>query len=1471
MVSMEQLISGRKYNFYKILVIFILFFCFQKNLNAAWLGVQMDLLKDKSAIIITATAENSPANDAGLKPGDIILSADGKTISGDKQIQNFIKFLKNKPLNSTATIVVKDKNGTKKNLTINFNRKESPKFPIWTIESKNYVTFLLETTYHFPKQEINQNYFSKKTREKYQYGTISCVPKASHAYSVGVRPYDIFISVNGEKFDPVKTKIKPGINRVKIKRGNQIIIKDIISTPSSGGRLWRLSEKYLDCTPEFSDYMCFEIAGTGKNLSKEETFRRDKLTYDCLVRNNNPDIPFHKVGEKSYNLKVNSLTFILNYLTFDKLDIPQTNKYLGYARNTLDIFDDAIEKKLITKESISETYNALNKAISNATTHAQGSGKELFKSKLKDKLEVKKKDIERRKKLVSDTFERNGLTNETINIITTNSYYLRKNMELDFMEDYLLKIKNQIEWNKNNLKYLDDVYEDLYDIYNQKEKPFENLRLLDEGLEIAKSFGDDLHALNAYGRFLQSSNINILLLWEDQKKMIKRGNDSLKLMKEYINRLDNLDNVKKDELYKLDKYHYTNIISGIGLLRTTFWTSGKDFEIYLNKGLNHIENSKYKDELWSSKFGMLVLSLQYYLPKDDLEKFTFNLNLAKSMIAESSGDYSKLLTIFNNSGTLFNIYYTSGLIDEGKYLLDYANKYFSRKELETNPVYRAGTMILDLYQARNLSNQKQHKEASIVLENVIKYSKFNNTLNPKTIYETVIIQNIIPLLVENYVELNDIDKINFYSKFYFEKDFNNITAKDFKNVARYYAELPEDGLRLYNSFLKQYIKNNNIKQISKLEKFLKNNLIKFSDRHFKKKTDMSMTNDLAVIGYLTEISLNLFKYQEKNALAVNILDYAQPKFVKHINNQLYQSIWRPGAESKEIAYNFLEASIYIDKKEFFNKAYEIAQLSKNTNTSRDLFKALKKQKIKGELGSLITEFNNVEREILVILRSDDFKAKDTGGKKIQTNNSSTLKDLNVKLNSLKSKISKIDPNYFNSLNIKPASINEIQKHLKNDESLLDYFIAEDDLFVVLINKNNFFLEKRNINAKTISEYSKKIRDSLNIASNLKPFPVNASYKLNNDIFSFLDKKIPENAKVIVVPDSYLNSVPLHLLSLEDKSDCKNCSDVKFNLFRNHFVYMPTAETLINLDAYKDKYKYVKTASLNQNVERLKKFSEKNKTIPDSYKNIKKYIKDKKWKKDGKSKILNKPTKEKGYIGIGDPDLYASRSNKVSEKQKITFIRGISGNKIKSEDIKSIYGPVNGSADELKIVSNFLDQLNTKILLKDKATEDIVKSQDFNNFDIIHFATHGEVSGALSGYNEPFLVLTPPQKVTNEEDGLLTMSEIMGLSNSASLVVLSACNTASGDQSPSEGFSGLTKGFFIAGSKNLMVSNWYVETYSTKDLITSFFNEAKNNNNLSISKNLNNSMIKFIKENKDKSHPVFWAPFVIVGNDQKLNI
>ena len=155
------------------------------------------------------------------------------------------------------------------------------------------------------------------------------------------------------------------------------------------------------------------------------------------------------------------------------------------------------------------------------------------------------------------------------------------------------------------------------------------------------------------------------------------------------------------------------------------------------------------------------------------------------------------------------------------------------------------------------------------------------------------------------------------------------------------------------------------------------------------------------------------------------------------------------------------------------------------------------------------------------------------------------------------------------------------------------------------------------------------------------------------------------------------------------------------------------------------------------------------------------------------------------------------------------------------------------------------------------------------YKIIHFATHGEISGALEGINEPFLVLSPPSSTSNE-DGLLTMSEIMSLDTNADLVVLSACNTASGDEIGSEGFSGLAKSFFMSGSKSILVSNWYVETYSAKEIVINLFKNIKNNNNLTVSKALNLAMLDMAKNQKDRSHPLFWAPFVVVGKNQSLS-
>ena len=114
-----------------------------------------------------------------------------------------------------------------------------------------------------------------------------------------------------------------------------------------------------------------------------------------------------------------------------------------------------------------------------------------------------------------------------------------------------------------------------------------------------------------------------------------------------------------------------------------------------------------------------------------------------------------------------------------------------------------------------------------------------------------------------------------------------------------------------------------------------------------------------------------------------------------------------------------------------------------------------------------------------------------------------------------------------------------------------------------------------------------------------------------------------------------------------------------------------------------------------------------------------------------------------------------------------------------------------------------------------------------------------------------------------------MSEIMSLNTNANLVVLSACNTAAGDEAGSEGFSGLANSFFMSGSKSILVSNWYVETYSAKEIVINLFKNLKDNPNFSISEGLKLTMSEMVKNEKERSHPLFWGPFVVVGKNQPL--
>jgi CHAT domain-containing protein len=165
--------------------------------------------------------------------------------------------------------------------------------------------------------------------------------------------------------------------------------------------------------------------------------------------------------------------------------------------------------------------------------------------------------------------------------------------------------------------------------------------------------------------------------------------------------------------------------------------------------------------------------------------------------------------------------------------------------------------------------------------------------------------------------------------------------------------------------------------------------------------------------------------------------------------------------------------------------------------------------------------------------------------------------------------------------------------------------------------------------------------------------------------------------------------------------------------------------------------------------------------------------------------------------------------------------------------------------------------------------------DLSDRRVIAFATHALVPGDLDGLDQPALALCSPSVSGDGEDGLLTMEEILRLKLNADWVVLSACNTGAAEGKGAEAISGLGQAFFYAGTRAILVSMWPVETTSARKLTTGLFKYQQKEQTLSKARALQKSALDLIDGPGIKdpasgriaasyAHPLFWAPFIVVG-------
>jgi CHAT domain-containing protein len=180
--------------------------------------------------------------------------------------------------------------------------------------------------------------------------------------------------------------------------------------------------------------------------------------------------------------------------------------------------------------------------------------------------------------------------------------------------------------------------------------------------------------------------------------------------------------------------------------------------------------------------------------------------------------------------------------------------------------------------------------------------------------------------------------------------------------------------------------------------------------------------------------------------------------------------------------------------------------------------------------------------------------------------------------------------------------------------------------------------------------------------------------------------------------------------------------------------------------------------------------------------------------------------------------------------------------------------------ELEKIQN-LGLSSQLILNQNFVTQTIIKEINKARLPIVHLATHGKFS---SNFENTF-ILVWDNRINVKELKNLLQNHQFNQRLPIELLVLSACETASGDKRAALGLAGVA---VRAGARSTLATLWSVADASTAKLMGEFYQQLKDSkkNNINKVQALQVAQVSLIK-NQEYKHPYFWAPFVIVGNWQ----
>ena len=496
-----------------------------------------------------------------------------------------------------------------------------------------------------------------------------------------------------------------------------------------------------------------------------------------------------------------------------------------------------------------------------------------------------------------------------------------------------------------------------------------------------------------------------------------------------------------------------------------------------------------------------------------------------------------------------------------------------------------------------------------------------------------------------------------------------------------------------------------------------------------------------------------------------------------------------------------------------DEAFQLVQLNQVSRTASDIAKMAARAAARDDtLAKKVREY----QDAIMAWRQFDKQFIEAMGKNVSQRNPDLEKMLRKSLVDTEEHIKQIGielhrdfPAYQELVNPEPMDVAKTQSLLKPDEALVTYLVNSEELLIWIIRPDQARMVRVDVTWDALSKRIAMLRRRVDLSLGVLPYYSKAeAYALYETIFAPVTQYLGGVKHVMVVADGPLQSLPFGLL-VTSPVEAKSKAPVPWLVRQYAFSNLPSVSSL----------------------RALRRF-EKAASAPEP------------------------------FIGFGDPLLEGKSGLARNISMGKIFARGAVADVSEVRRLPRLPE----TANELKAMAKSMGSTGDNVWLRDAATERRAKTVDLSRFRVVAFATHGLISGEFPGLAQPALVLTPPVTPSESDDGLLTASEITGLKLNADWVILSACNTAAADGKPgAEGFSGLAKAFFYAGTKALLVSHWAVDSKNTVALTSRLFAETKGG--ASPAEALRRAMIS-LADNPRTSHPALWAPFVVVGEGWK---